>query len=42
MASGYEKSDDYGGPEPRWPSGIPLFWAIVAAIIAVPLIALMR
>lgn len=31
MAGGYEKSEDYGGPEPRWPS-IALAIGIVVLI----------
>lgn len=27
MASGYEKSPDYGGPQPSWSDLIP--WAII-------------
>jgi hypothetical protein len=30
MASGYEKSPEYGGPEPKW-TGI--FWTFVALVI---------
>jgi hypothetical protein len=29
MSSGYEKSDEYGGPPPRWPVVLYLLLAIV-------------
>jgi hypothetical protein len=34
MASGYEKSDDYGGPDPHWTEGlgIALFILIVLGL----------
>jgi hypothetical protein len=33
MASGFEKSPDYGGPEPRWPT-LVLWLTAVAVIVA--------
>jgi hypothetical protein len=35
MASGYEKSPDYGGPEPRWPNNKELAFALSAIAGAV-------
>jgi hypothetical protein len=39
VASGYEKSDDYGGPEPKWP---PLLMAAVAVEILLGAYLLLR
>jgi hypothetical protein len=34
MASGYEKSDDYGGPPPRWHTTAFLILALAAIVAA--------
>jgi hypothetical protein len=39
MASGYEKSDDYGGPEPRWSE---LSMAVTALAVALGAYLLLR
>lgn len=40
MASGYEKSPDYGGPEPRWPTFALLI--VAAALVGVSFWTLLR
>jgi hypothetical protein len=37
MPSGYEKSPDYGGPDPRWPNRKELLFVATAVIAAVAL-----
>lgn len=35
MPSGYEKSPDYGGPEPGWPTWLAIVTVVIAAVGAV-------
>jgi len=35
MPSGYEKSPDYGGPDPDWPSWLALVVMVIVAAIGV-------
>jgi len=39
MASGYEKSPDYGGPEPRWSR---IFWAFIGLVVLSAVVAFLR